>query len=95
LEGAYFLFIVAAEIAILGLSFTTVARTTGKFAVLIPAAAGFYWWFFVCRSRFPIWSDFMLLVIPEAVFAAAIVARGVLPTLNTGAALTNVTSATK
>jgi len=95
LDGAYFLFILAAEIAIFGLSFTTVARNTDRFAVLIPTAAGFYWWFIVCRSRSPIWSDFMLLVIPEAIFAAAVFARSVLLTHNAGAALRNVTSAAK
>ena len=86
-DGAYFLFIVAAEITIFGLSFTTDARKTARFAVLIPTAAGLYWWFIVCRSRFPIWSDFVLLVIPEAVFAAAVVARSVLLTHNAGATL--------
>jgi hypothetical protein len=67
--------------------FTTDARKTARFAVLIPTAAGLYWWFIVCRSRFPIWSDFVLLVIPEAVFAAAVVARSVLLTHNAGATL--------
>ena len=73
--GAYLLFIIAAEIIVLALSFTDIVRKASKLALVIPAAAAAYWWFVVDRGRSPVWSDFLITVIPETCFAAAIFMR--------------------
>jgi hypothetical protein len=52
-------------------------RHVASFAVacLLAFAALTYWWFVICRTGNPIWSDFEWLTVPDFLFAAAVLLR--------------------
>ena len=69
--GLYFVSLVLAAIASLVFSSRGSKVLSAWLAILVGLAAASFWWFVICRTIRPIWSDFGWFVIPELVFSIA------------------------
>jgi hypothetical protein len=71
LSGIYFVVLVLMASASIVLSFKGRQALSVSLAVLVGLAGLSFWWFVICRSNHPIWSDFGWFVVPEVGFSLA------------------------